>query len=374
MRVLIVDPGMINENGHHFSTNLNIYKKFKDSGFQVKIISSVVCSKELSKKIQHYNLDVEKIFSSSPYNKFAENNDINIHYYMIQKTVDDIKKFKSHNGLFDIVIWVPTTGPVQLISAVKEKLGHNQFFLLDPYDSNFSNISITLYQIFKEQIEECEHLNFYIYAQYVKKLFQPFLNLKITKLPFMSFSRFLKKKNQPFKLGIFGLDKVNDKKKYENLIDLMSRNNCEYAVHDPKKILKNNFFEKNYISLKNTTEFFNYQKDFAKKISEFSLVLYLYDPKKYQNILSGIVCETIATGRPMLLPHKNRPTEQAKKLNSIITYDWEKFETIDNGLNKFKNFEEYFSRNAQIASKEWSKNEGLDNFVKQIMKFLESNN
>ena len=76
----------------------------------------------------------------------------------------------------------------------------------------------------------------------------------------------------------------------------------EYVNYNIKKILNTQNFS-----------FFNFTENLNNKIASFDSVLYFFNPIYYQLIPSGIVSETIATGRPIILPKKITQLTQLKK-------------------------------------------------------------
>ena len=87
----------------------------------------------------------------------------------------------------------------------------------------------------------------------------------------------------------------------------------------------------------------------------------------YQLLASGIVCETIATGRPIILPQKNHPAYLVEK-NCGAFFQWNDRESLKFSLENFIKNYQHFNEKSIIASRDWHKSEGIKKFCKFIVK------
>ena len=89
-------------------------------------------------------------------------------------------------------------------------------------------------------------------------------------------------------------------------------------------------------------------------------MLYFFKPIYYQLLASGIVCETIATGRPIILPEENHPAYLVEKKKCGAFFQWNDgfTETLENLIKNYQ----YFNEKSIIASKNWHKSEEIKKF------------
>ena len=130
----------------------------------------------------------------------------------------------------------------------------------------------------------------------------------------------------------------------------------EYVNYNIKKILNTQNFS-----------FFNFTENLNYKIASFDSVLYFFNPIYYQLIPSGIVSETIATGRPIILPKKNNPANSVEKKKCGVLFQWNDTESLKISLdNLIKNYQDINARSI-IASRSWHKSEGINKFCNFII-------
>ena len=121
------------------------------------------------------------------------------------------------------------------------------------------------------------------------------------------------------KIGVFGLNKILKENFSSGFLELLQQINLKFEFHDPQ----NNFeaekqpehLNRNIKKIVETENFsfFNFTEDLNNKIASFDSVLYFFNPIYYQLIPSGLVSETIATGRPIILPKNNNPANSVEK-------------------------------------------------------------
>ena len=130
----------------------------------------------------------------------------------------------------------------------------------------------------------------------------------------------------------------------------------KYLNYNIKKILNTQNFS-----------FFNFTENLNNKIASFDSVLYFFNPIYYQLIPSGIVSETIATGRPIILPKKNNPANSVEKKKCGVLFQWNDTESLKISLdNLIKNYQDINARSI-IASRSWHKSEGINKFCNFII-------
>ena len=95
-------------------------------------------------------------------------------------------------------------------------------------------------------------------------------------------------------------------------------------------------------------------------------MLYFFVPIYYQLLASGIVGETIATGRPIILPQENHPAYLVEKKKCGAFFQWNDSESLKFSLENFIENYQHFNEKSVIASRDWHKSEGIKKFCKFI--------
>ena len=113
--------------------------------------------------------------------------------------------------------------------------------------------------------------------------------------------------------------------------------------------------------------FFSFTENLNNKIASFDSVIYFFNPIYYQLINSGIVSETIATGRPIILPKNNNPANSVKKKKCGVFFEWNNTKSLKESIRYLiKNYQN-FNEESIIASKNWHKSEGINKFYEFII-------
>ena len=374
MKIIIIDPGLKNINGHNFATNFSLAKELKKKGINVEIL----CHKNVDQSIIKYFFDadikIKNVFEISSYSGFPYQNRKNF-FESLKLTTQELDKYIESTSHADIAIWPPCVFPLQLISNLTVKVAKVQFIFLEPAFSSFSNQTIQIYSSFRQKFIERKDINYLCVEERIKNYFVKFLPIDIEICPFLTFSRFVElKKNKLEKIGVFGFEKIINEKFAISFLDLLKSFNILFDFHDPRKYfhIKKGFDNKlGDLRKKLNSEkftFSNFKRDLNKKISEYDCILYFFNPLFYQLIPSGIVSESIATGRPIILPRQNSPADTVNYYNCGLFFEWNDVKSLQNNIQySIDNFKQ-LKKNSFNASNLWSRKQGIDNFLKFIFK------
>mgnify|MGYP001283129742 CR=1 FL=1 len=373
MKLILIDSGLKHIKGHNFSTDLYIAKYFKENNFDVEILCLKYIDKETEDKFQKNKIKIKKIFDISTYSAVQyENEDTTLK--SIEITVNSIKLYLKKNPFPDIAIWVPTNYPIQIFSNLFLKVARRPFIFLDAVYSNFLDNAINLYDKFIEKFKQRKDIIYLVYDENVKEIFSRFIPIDIEMSPFLTFSKYIKKEDEFIKkIGVFGLNKIFKENFSKSFLELLQQMNLKFEFHDPGEYFKpDKIFEhvdhhfKKILDSQNFS-FFNFTNDLNNKIASFDSVLYFFNPVYYQLLASGIVSETIATGRPIILPQKNHPANLVKKKNCGAFFQWNDSESLKFSLENFIKNYQHFNEKSIIASRDWHKSEGIKKFCKFIV-------
>lgn len=321
MKIILLDSGLKNIQGHNYSTDLHLAQYFKKNKINVEILCLKSIDKETEEKFLENKIIIKKIFDISTYSDFPYK-DSHSFNKSIQITVNNIELYLKDNSLPDIAYWVPSTNPVQVLSNLLTKVARRTFMQMDPTFESFFDNTIYMYNKFGEKFRERKDIIYLATEESIKEIFSRFLPVEIKISPFLSFSKYKKKQDKFLKkIGVFGLNKVIKENFSQSFLELLQQTNLKFEFHDPQESFKSekqlehiNYNFKKILKIKNFS-FFSFTENLNNKIASFDAVIYFFNPIYYQLINSGIVSETIATGRPIILPKNNNPANTVKKKN-----------------------------------------------------------
>ena len=373
MKIILLDPGLKHSQGHNYATDLHIAKYFKKNNFNVEVLCLKTIDKETEEKFLKNKIKLRKIFDISPYSDVPYKND-DIFIKSVQITVNNIELYLKNNSFPDIAIWAPCNFPLQVFSNLFLKVAKRPFIILEAAFRSFSDNTIEMYNKFVEKFRQRKDITYLVVENDIKEIFSRFLPIEIEISPFLSFSKYIKKKDKFLKkIGVFGLNKIIKENFSNSFLGLLQQSNLKFEFHDPQDNLKpekqQEYVNYNIKKILNTQNFsfFNFTENLNNKIASFDSVLYFFNPIYYQLIPSGIVSETIATGRPIILPKKNNPANSVEKKKCGVLFQWNDTESLKISLdNLIKNYQDINARSI-IASRSWHKSEGINKFCNFII-------
>ena len=356
MKIILLDPGLKHSQGHNYATDLNIAKYFKKNNFNVEVLCLKTIDRETEEKFLKNKIKLKKIFDISPYSDVPYKND-DTFIKSVQITVNNIELYLKNNSFPDIAIWAPCNFPLQVFSNLFLKVAKRPFIILEAAFRSFSDNTIEMYNKFVEKFRQRKDITYLVVENDIKEIFSRFLPIEIEISPFLSFSKYIKKKDKFLKkIGVFGLNKIIKENFSNSFLGLLQQSNLKFEFHDPQDNLKpekqQEYVNYNIKKILNTQNFsfFNFTENLNNKIASFDSVLYFFNPIYYQLIPSGIVSETIATGRPIMLPKKNNPANSVEKKKCGVLFQWNDRESLKISLdNLIKNYQ-YINTRAIIAS------------------------
>ena len=373
MKIILLDSGLKNIQGHNYSTDLHLAQYFKKNKINVEILCLKSIDKETEEKFLENKIIIKKIFDISTYSDFPYK-DSHSFNKSIQITVNNIELYLKDNSLPDIAYWVPSTNPVQVLSNLLTKVARRTFMQMDPTFESFFDNTIYMYNKFGEKFRERKDIIYLATEESIKEIFSRFLPVEIKISPFLSFSKYKNKQDKFLKkIGVFGLNKVIKENFSQSFLELLQQTNLKFEFHDPQESFKSekqlehiNYNFKKILKIKNFS-FFSFTENLNNKIASFDAVIYFFNPIYYQLINSGIVSETIATGRPIILPKNNNPANTVKKKKCGVFFEWNNTKSLKHSINHLiKNYQN-FNEGSIIASKNWHKSEGINKFYKFII-------
>ena len=373
MKIILLDSGLKNIQGHNYSTDLYLAKYLKKKNLNVEILCLKNIDKETEEKFLENKIKIKKIFDISTYSDFPYKDSQSFNK-SIQITVNNIELYLKDNSLPDIAYWVPSTNPVQVLSNLLTKVARRTFMHMDPTFESFFDNTIYMYNKFGEKFRERKDIIYLSAEETFKEIFSRFLPVEIEISPFLSFSKYKKKQDKFLKkIGVFGLNKVIKENFSQSFLELLQQTNLKFEFHDPQESFKSekqlehiNYNFKEILKIKNFS-FFSFTENLNNKIASFDSVIYFFNPIYYQLINSGIVSETIATGRPIILPKNNNPANTVKKKKCGVFFEWNNTKSLKNSIKYLiKNYQN-FNEESIIASKNWHKSEGINKFYNFII-------
>ena len=319
MKIILLDPGLKHVQGHNYATDLHIAKYFKKNNFNVELLCLKTIDKETEEKFLKNRIKIKKIFDISPYSNVPYRNE-DIFIKSVQITVNNIELYLKNNPFPDIAIWAPCNFPLQVFSNLFLKVAKHPFMILEAAFHSFSDNTIDMYNKFFKKFKQRKDITYLVAEHNIKEIFSRFLPVDIKISPFLSFSKYIKKKDKFLrKIGVFGFNKIIKENFSYSFLELLQHFDLKFEFHDPednfkpeKQLEHLNHNIKKILETRNFS-FFNFTENLNNKIASFDSTLYFFNPIYYQLIPSGIVSEIIATGRPIILPNNNNPADSVKK-------------------------------------------------------------
>jgi glycosyltransferase involved in cell wall biosynthesis len=134
-----------------------------------------------------------------------------------------------------------------------------------------------------------------------------------------------------------------------------------FHIHDPWGAIQKR--DKKLFKGTKNINFFEFEFDLSKKISSFQAVINHLFPNLYKYLNSGILCETMAVGRPLITSKNTSTSHYIEKYKNGLLYDYWDFSQIANSILLLSiNYSEY-KKNAENLSVEWENLNGLDKIV-----------
>ena len=373
MKIILLDPGLKVIQGHNYATDLHIAKYFKKKNFDVEILCLKNIDKETEGKFLQNKIKIKKIFDISPYSDVPYKNE-GTFMKSVQITINNIELYLKNNSFPDVAIWAPCNFPLQVFSNLFLKVAKHSFIQLEPTFISFSDEIIKMYNKFAEKFKQRKDITYLASDDNIKEIFSRFLTVEIERSPFLSFSKYKKKENIFLKkIGVFGLNKIIKEDFFNSFLELLQEINLQFEFHDPeenfkleKKLEYVNHNIKKIFETQNFS-FFSFTESLNNKIASFDSVLYFFNPIYYQLIPSGIVNETIATGRPIILPKKNNPANSVQKKKCGVFFQWNDTESLKISIEELiKNYQN-INKKSITVSRIWHKSEGIDKFCQFII-------
>lgn len=373
MKIILLDPGLKNIQGHNYSTDLHIAKYFKRKKFNVEILCLKNIDKETEEKFLNHKIKIKKIFDVSSYSDVPYKNEDTLMKF-IKMTVNNLEFYLKNNTLPDIAFWAPCNFPLQVFSNLFLKVARLTFIQLEPTFESFSDNTIYMYNKFNERFKQRKDIIYLAVETNTKEIFSRFIPVNTEISPFLTFSKYIKKKDKLLKkIGVFGLNKINKENFFEEFLELLQQINLEFEFHDPQEIFKTEkeleYVNYNFRKILETPNFsfFNFNENLNNKIASFDSVLYFFNPIYYQLTSSGIVYETIATGRPIILPNNNNPANFVEEKECGVFFQWNDTKSLKISIENLIENYETINDKTMIASSFWHKSEGINKFCKFIL-------
>lgn len=373
MKVILIDPGLKNTKGHNYATDLKIAEFFKRNKFDVEILCLKTIDKETESKFLKNKIKINKVFDISTYSSFPYQNEETF-IESVRVSVNNLNSYHKNNLNSGIAIWPPCNFPIQIFTNLFTQIAKYQFIFLEPTFSSFSDNTINMYNKFNKKFIERGDIVYLAVEEEIKKIFLKFLPIKIKISPFLSFSKYKKNKSESLKkIGVFGFNKIIKEQFSERMLDVLENFNIDFEFHDPGKYFKlrrqaefNNLNFKKIINITNFS-FSSFTDDLNSKIANYDAIIYFFNPIYYQLIPSGIIAESIATGRPIILPKKNNPAKLVKTNKCGVFFKWDEPESLKLSIeNLIKNYKS-IKKNTIISSNKWHKSQGINNFYDFII-------
>ena len=359
--VLIIDTGLYFEQGHNFSLVNKLHEIYTSKDFDVEILALESSSDYLKeyyskKKIKFFPILTYNCYSSEPH----ENKEVFIE--AVRQTTNQLSNYLVNKDEYDIVIWPPASSTVQFVTNIMFKIkSKKNFIFVERNPLSLTKMTEFFIPRLKDKIEARKDIEILTTDYGSQKLHKDVFGIDVTLTPVLTLSEKTPNTDKLCNIGVFGIHR-NTSAYMERMYDIFKKfPKIIFHIHDPWGVTKKRD-KKLFKEIKNIN-FFEFEFDLSKKIASFQAVINHLYPKLYKYLNSGILCETIAVGRPLLTPRYTNSSNYIEENKNGILYDYSDYSQIADGiLSLTANINEY-KKNAENLSKAWEKINGLKKIV-----------
>ena len=360
-KVLIIDTGLFFEQGHNFSLVNKLHEIYTSKGFDVEILALKSSSKYIKnyyskKKINFFPIFTFNCYAAEPH----DNQEAFIN--AVKKTTKELASFLSNKDRYDIVLWPPASSTVQLVTNILFRIRTKKnFFFVERNPLSLTKMTEFFMPRLTDKIKSRNDVTFLTTDYGSQKLHKKVFGIDVTLTPILTLSENKPNANKLEDVGVFGI--------YRNSIDHMTNlynifkkfPKIMFHIHDPWGVTQKR--DKTLCREIKNIKFFEFEFDLSKKISSFQGVINHLYPNLYKYLNSGIMCETIAVGRPLLTPKNTNSSYFIEENKNGILYDYSDSSQISDCIFSLCiNYPEY-KKNAETFSKAWKNLNGLQKIV-----------
>lgn len=364
-KVYILDPGLQIKSGSNYDVVKKLSAFLKKEGCEIFILISKNHKEDVIKSLTEKKIRVIPIFAVSPYNSLLFTKDKKKYFFMIKQTISDLNNVKKQYGKADFSIWSVPMSPIQLISNLFVKVSKINIYNVELTPQNFSDLAIICYKKFKKKFLSRNDILYLSRDDFTEKILKNFLSIRMERYPQLtdSYSKtYLKNIEKRFKVGIFGVKEMIQQGIFEDIIKKLLNMGFRIFIQDPKGLVTNKFDEEINIS------FFKYEKKISDIFEQIDFGIYFFNPIRYKLLVSGIVCEAISFGLPIIVPKDNLASETQQIYNCEMSFDWQNSDELFKKINYFIKDFEVIKKISINASKVWNSKEGTDKYIKKLFK------
>ena len=360
-RVLIIDTGLYFEQGHNFSLVNKLYEIYTSKDFDVEILaleSSSDYLKEyyLKKKIKYFPIFTYNCYSSEPH----ENKEAFIE--AVKQTTNQLSNYLVDKDEYDIVIWPPASSTVQFVTNLMFKIkSKKNFIFVERNPLSLTRMTEFFIPRLKERIKARQDIKILTTDYGSQKLHKDVFGIDTTLTPILTLSKKIPNTNKLSNIGVFGVYR-NTSAYMKGIYDIFKKfPKITFHIHDPWGVTQKRD-EKLVKEIKNI-KFFEFEFDLSKKIASFQAVINHLYPKLYKYLNSGILCESIAVGRPLLTPRYTNSSNYIEENKNGILYDYSDSSQIADGIFSLTANYSKYKKNSENLAKAWEEINGLNKIV-----------
>ena len=360
-RILIIDTGLYFEQGHNFTLVNKLHEIYTSKDFDVEILALKSSSDFLveyysKKKIKYYPIFTQNCFATEPH----ENKKVFIE--AVQQTTKELSKFLINKDEYDIVFWPPGSSTVQFVTNIMFKIkSKKNFIFIDRNPLSLTKMTEFFMPRVINKIKTRKDVKILTVDYGSQKLHKDVFGIDIILTPVLTYFEKTPNANELKDIGVFSV--------YRNTIEQMTSfykmfsefPKITFHIHDPWGAIQKR--DKKLFKGTKNIKFFEFEFDLSKKISSFQAVINHLFPNLYKYLNSGILCETMAVGRPLITSKNTSTSHYIEKYKNGLLYDYWDFSQIANSILLLSiNYSEY-KKNAENLSVEWENLNGLDKIV-----------
>ena len=280
----------------------------------------------------------------------------------MRQTTNQLSNYLVNKDEYDIVIWPPASSTVQFVTNMMFKIkSKKNFIFVERNPLSLTKMTEFFIPRLKERIKTRQDIKILTTDYGSQKLHKDVFGIDITLTPILTLSKNIPNTNKLSNIGVFGVYR-NTSAYMKGIYDIFKKfPKITFHIHDPWGAIQKR--DKKLFKGTKNINFFEFEFDLSKKISSFQAVMNHLFPNLYKYLNSGILCETMAVGRPLITSKNTSTSHYIEKYKNGLLYDYWDFSQIANSILLLSiNYSEY-KKNAENLSVEWENLNGLDKIV-----------
>lgn len=362
MKIFLIDPGLINNVGHHADIDFKLLKALVDKNHEVTIFSNEKITSDLLIKFEKY-AKIIPLHKSFPYTDQQYFGELFHHQVQSHLIANELKQIPPADlylfpslflDQFNALSSLPKSQ--KIIAAMHLPPSWPRESVKNIWQSAFAktnrNRENLILGVFEPEL----------YIEYEALLSKPNLPISIFPIPFEG-NKAISPRNQMNSVAILGHQRSSKSLHLEDLIKGLIKLDFNIHINDSSEKIK---FLNNRI---NKIKSYGYVDDLGKIIDLSDAVILPYDKNFYRYNGSGIAWQSISSGVPIVAPAGTSISKMLSTYNNGILFYDTSSESILNAVIDMKSKFNAISNQSYEAMVKWRATNSIEKFIEFVEKF-----